>query len=198
MDEPSHEPLHEPSHEPLHEPSHEPLHEPLDENADTNATHVATPVATPVATLVAQAFNPTSINNNNSSNVTPVTILPPTANLKSIKNISFEALPKWLKQSCTYTFYEAMYRNPTMKLGLIGYTELGKYIGNSYTTHQLLFTKGNFLLYKHSRYQTSNVLYYDPTSRGGNKKKSYRRRRVSSKRKSKKQKKSRKSRKTRK
>ena len=118
--------------------------------------------------------------------MTPVTILPLTANLKSINNISFDTLPKWLKQSCTYTFYEAMYRNPTMKQGLIGYTELGKYIGKNYATHQLLFTKGNFSVYNHTRHQTSDVLYYDPPSRGGNKRKSYRRRRVSSKRKSRK------------
>jgi hypothetical protein len=173
-----------------------PSDEPSDEKKDTNVIPVATLVSDPENTLVAQAVNPTNNNNNNnSSNVTSVTVLPPTADLTSIVNISFDTLPKWLKQSCTYTFYEAMYRNPTMKEGLIGFTELGKYRGKNYSTNQLLFSKGNFLLYKHPRYQTSNVLYYDPTSRGGNKKKSYRRRRVSSKRKSRKTKKSRKLRK---
>jgi hypothetical protein len=147
------------------------------------------------ATNVAQAVNPRGLNNNN-SNMLLENLLPQNTQLTKIVTQNMESLTSVISEK-NYTFYKPKYRYPRTKEVLIGYIDLGKFTHKDDTDKLFIFTKGSVSLIDKWTGGYSD-LYYDPTSSGGNKRKSYRRRCVSSKRKSKKQKKSRKTRKSRK
>ena len=160
-------------------------YKPSNEKEDAIATPVATLVSNPENTYVAQAYIPTSLNNNNSSSVLSDTMLPPDTQLSKITMYTTDSLGRETIQK-NYTFYKAKYEDRFTEQNIIGYIELGKYMSKNNNNKSIKFTKGTFFI----SYPTNNkfpALYYDPTRGGGNKRrKSYRRRRVSGKRKSRK------------
>ncbi len=137
----------------------------------------------PTASVIA----PSNLNSSNSNVTSPVI---PVSEGSHFKKIDFQRtgdgtkdfldLNTWLKSNINKDIYKPKYgRND-----LVGFILLGKYV-KGYTYH-IQFTNGILRQSLFHDFFTRPDLYYDPTSSGGNRRKSYRRGRVSAKRKSRK------------
>jgi hypothetical protein len=151
------------------------------------------PLATAEITSLASAtvIAPSNLNSSN-SNVTS-SVIPASEGshfkeivtaIDSVQKINFDIVDRWLKSNKNKDIYKPKYGHINSRPSLVGFILLGKYVKANPWSQKFQFTNGIF--------NTNTILgedftlYYDPTSSGGNKRKSYRRRIVSAKRKSRK------------
>jgi hypothetical protein len=140
----------------------------------------------PTASVIAPS-NLNSSNSNVTSSVIPVSegshFKKIVTEIDSVK-INFESVCRWLNSNKNKDLYKPKYGVRNSRPSLVGFILLGKYVKANPWSQKIQFTNGIF--------NTNTImgvdynLYYDPTSSGGNRRKSYRRGRVSAKRKSRK------------